>query len=87
MRHSMADGVTTTRSGHQMHMVGHETKPNKGTLMGSRVQSQQIEISEPIGIGLENNTASVSVLGYVRRDAFNDHASETRHKKMPGGRG
>ena len=64
---------------HQMYMVGYQTIPNQRTLVKPRVPSQQIQIDEPIGIGVENRTLRISTLCDVVRDTFSNDAREPGH--------
>src|SRR5256885_1386403 len=82
MPQCLGDGVGAMWDNDQMYMVGHQTIPDERTSVQSRFPSQQIEIDEAIGIGVENRTPRISTLRDVVHHTFSDDASEPRHKHI-----
>ena len=63
----------------QMDVVGHEAIVGQRETMDSVAPAEKVELDEAVGIGLENDPASIASLGDVVRTVESDGASETGH--------
>ena len=63
----------------RMDVVGHEAIVGQRETMDSVAPAEKVELDEAVGIGLENDPASIASLGDVVRTVESDGASETGH--------
>lgn len=57
-----AQGVVALGSSDQVHMVGHEAITEQAEAVHRAVAAQEVEVDEPVGIGLQNELAGVAPL-------------------------
>ena len=63
----------------QMDVVGHEAIVGQRDTMDGVALAEKVELDEAVGIGFENDPASIASLGDVVRTVESDDASETGH--------